>query len=103
MLHLPDSEYCSICDDELKAAEKGDLQCSDFKCFALESYPWMNLVDTEVIEDKHIEQLTAKLDKADFEFKILEQFEKKALESSKIKNFYIFPSPGRGKSPSIKT
>ena len=35
MLPLPDSDYCSICDGELQTTEKGKLQCTDCKCFAL--------------------------------------------------------------------
>jgi len=35
MLPLPDKEYCAICDGELETTEKGKLQCTDCKCFAL--------------------------------------------------------------------
>ena len=82
MLPLPDSEYCSVCDGELRITDKGKLQCSDCKCFAL-GLTQDEFRDTEVIEEKHIEQLAAELHEAEKELKILEEFEKEALKSSK--------------------
>jgi len=82
MLPLPDSEYCSVCDGELRTTEKGKLQCNDCKCFAL-GLPSNEFRDTEAIEEKNIAQLTEELNEAKKELEILEDFEKEALKSSK--------------------
>jgi len=82
MLPLPDNDYCSICDGELRTTKKGKLQCVDCKCFAL-GLPLDEFRKTEAIEEKKIEQLTTELNEVEKELAILEDFEKEALKSSK--------------------